>query len=207
MKILIAALLYIGTAASLFAADSNARPKDVANAKPKDVSEDKALVTKPPVDWIKTYSLSPYNEMWNLSVTVKNFDKDLPKVIKILEAQGATATVPIAQSVGSSTDKSQQLSYKLSEKAAKGAVDKLKKFDPKVSPRMTHNGELVDLAAVGEKLDKLTAERNLHRAELQAMPSIAAMADEMIQHLATVKKVRETVETQVLLNMTVREKR
>lgn len=203
MRTLITVFLYIGTTTSLFAAAAPGTKPDTKF----DTADEKALVTKPPIDWIKTYSLSPYNEMWNLSVTVKNLDKDLPKIIKVLEAQGAVANIPIGQSVGSSTDKSQQLSYKLSEKAAKGALIKLKKFDPKVSPRMTHNGELVDLAEVGEKLDKLTTERNLHRAELQAMPGIAAMADEMIQHLATVKKVRETVETQVLLNMTVREKR
>ncbi len=201
MKNLIVAFLYIGCAASAAPLQT---PEPAAK---KDVADDKSLVTKPPIDWIKTYSLSPYSEMWNVSVTVKNFPNDLPKVMKALESVGATLNIPTGQSVGSASDRSQQLSYKLSEKAAKEALNKLKKFDPKVAPRMTHNGELINTSEVGEKLGHLVDERNMHRAELQTMPSIAAMVDEMIEHLSMVKKVREAVETQVLLNMTVREKR
>ncbi|MBI3551065.1 MAG: hypothetical protein HY077_00990 [Elusimicrobia bacterium] len=165
------------------------------------------LIAPSPVDWIKTYSLSPYSEHWSLTLAVKNFESDLPKGMKILEAAKATLTMPAGQSVGSVSDKSQQLSYRLSENSAKDVLIKLKKLDPRVQPKIMHNGELVNLGEVGQKLDKLTVERNGHRGELQSMPSIATMADEMIQHLTMVKQVREKVETQVLLNMTIRQVR
>jgi hypothetical protein len=200
MKTAIVALLYMAAMPVLAASIDKPERKS-------DLADDKALVTQQPVDWIKTYSLSPYSELWSLALNVKDFQNDLPKVMKILEKAGATFTIPVAQSVGSAADRSQQLSYKLSEKAAKEALKKLKKFDPKAEPRMMHNGELVNLSEIAEKLDKLTNERNMHRVELNAMPSISAMVDEMIQHLSMVLKVRETVDTQVLLNMTVRERR
>lgn len=164
------------------------------------------LLAEAPIDWTKTYSLAPYREFWTLEVAVKDYNKDLPKVISLLEKSGAQAVLPPAQSAHGETLKSQQLSYRLPEKSGRDFLKKLGRLGAVGAPRITHSGEPINLAEVDEKLARLSAERGAHPRELAAMPSVAALVDEMVQHLSAVKRVRESVETQVTLNITVREK-
>lgn len=172
-----------------------------------DNSDPTDLFSDQPIDWTKTYSLAPYREFWTFDVDVKDYNKDLPKVIALLEKSGAQATVSPALMAHGADLKSQQLSYKIPAKQGHEFLKKLEKLGRFSAPKIIHSGEPISLPEVKEKLAKLTAERDAHPHDLALMPSIALMVDEMIQHLCAVKQVRESVDTQVMLNLTVREKR
>ena len=188
------------------ATKSKKEPRAIA-ATSIDSSDPTDLFTDKPIDWTKTYSLAPYREFWTFDVDVKDYNKDLPKVMTLLEKSGAQATVPPTQMAHGADLKSQQLSYKIPAKAGHEFLKSLEKLGRFSAPKISHSGEPISLPEVKEKLGKLTSERDAHPHELALMPSIAFMVDEMIQHLSAVKQVRESVDTQVMLNLTVREKR
>ena len=199
-----ALLLLIAAAAPLRAADPNAKAKSPFPGS-GDV-ESKDLVAPAPVDWTRIYSLAPYREVWTLTVDVKDYAKGLPRVLKIFSDAGIKPTLPLEQFPHGADLKSQELSYRLTAKSGAGVLKKLQKAGAVGGPKVTHTGEPINLREVDDKLAKLSADRNAHQTELAQMPSISALVDEMIQHLSAVKMVRESVDTEVLLNMTVREK-
>jgi hypothetical protein len=200
----IAALILALIAGPLRAADPGSKDKSPFPGSVEDDSKD--LVSPAPVDWTRLYSLAPYREVWTLTVDVKQYDKGLPDVLKIFDDANVKLTIPLTEFPHGAEAKSQQLSYKLTEKIGRGLLKKLQKIGAVTGPKITHAGEPVNLAEVSDKLAKLTADKSAHSTELAQMPSVSAMVDEMIQHLSAVKQVRESVDTEVLLNMTVREK-
>lgn len=200
MIVLILAL----AAGPLRAAEPNSKDKSPFPGAAEADSKD--LVSPAPVDWTRLYSLAPYREVWTLTVDVKQYEKGLPQVLKAFEDAKVKLTMPLSEFPHGAEAKSQQLSYKLTEKIGRGLVKKLQKIGTVAGPKITHTGEPVNLDEVSDKLAKLTADKSAHSTELAQMPSVSAMVDEMIQHLSAVKQVRESVDTEVLLNMTVREK-
>ena len=157
-----------------------------------------------PMQWLKIYSLAPYKERWTLTISVANLDRGRASVEKTMSEAGAVLTHPLENFPASA--RSQQLSYTLPKMAAERALKKLKKAGKFPPPIVLTSAEPVSLPEVREKLDRLNAERGAHLKELQAMPAVSALVAETINHLATVKKVVESTEAEVLLNITIEQK-
>ena len=157
--------------------------------------------------WFKMYSLVPYKEDWTVSLRVPDLEKDLPQVLKALDKAGASLTQPLANFPSSRSDKSQQLSCRLPIGSAKKLLKSLKKLGAVDEPLTRPMGEPIALSEVQDKLRRLAAERRAHAKELAAMPDIGAAIDEIFSHLALVEAVGAKTETEVLLNMTVRQSR
>jgi len=183
-------------------------PSWAQNKKPidqkKDLAEDMALITSERPYWLKIYSLIPYSEEWTPNLKVKNLQKDLPRILKVFEKNGGALTVPLQNSAAGA--KSQQLSYKLSDKAGREALAGLKKFSSFNEPRVRLAAESTPLAEVKAKIEKLMPERAAHAKELAGMPAISGIADELLEHLLLVESIAKKKEMQVLLNITVEEK-
>lgn len=192
---MIAALLLAGSALAA-AADSRA-----------DFQGDKALLAPPPIHWFKTYSLSPYREFWSLTLGVNRLDSGVAQVREAFAKEGAQLTQAFEGFPSSATDGTQQLSYKLTGKAAKAVLKRLGKLGALGAPVVRPSMEPVPLDEVKEKLKRLRTEKGIHAKELAAMPAVSALVEEAVDHLQMVRSVREGSAPEVLLNLTVRETR
>lgn len=195
--LLVAALLSSGTA---FCAEPPREDKMMG-------SGERALITPPPLQWLRTYSLAPYKEQWSLDAEVKDLKKDLPKVLKAFEKSGVVLTQPLESFPASKVEGSQQLSLRGSASAGRAALKSFQKLAKVGEPRVRYTAEPVPLPEVKAKIAKLQLEKKEHAAELAKLPATAALADEMLQHLMMVETVRENTDNEVLINMTLREKR
>jgi hypothetical protein len=171
---LISLLILALAAAQLGAADSNSKPKTPFPAGAGE-AESNDLVAPAPMDWTRIYSLAPYREVWTLTLDVKDFDKGLPKALKVFDDAGVKLTMPLSQFPHGAEQRSQQLSYKLTEKTGRPLLKKLNKIGTAKEPKITHTGEPINLGEVDDKLSKLNADKTAHAAELALMPSISAM--------------------------------
>ena len=158
-----------------------------------------------PPYWLKLYPLSPYAEYWTLTVRVRDFDKDLPRVLKAFERSGASLTLPLENFAGSRKGKVQQLSCRAPLQAAHRALKDLKGVGAVSEPFIRPSGEAVSLPEVQEKIAKLIAEKQAHAKELAAMPAVSAATDELLEHLLMVEAV-SSKPAEALLNITVEEK-
>lgn len=172
-------------------------------AERKDPAADVALIGSERPYWLKIYSLIPYSEEWTLNLKVGSLRKDLPKILGIFEKSGAALTVPLRNSVAGA--KTQQLTYKLSDRAGRDALKSLKKMASFDEPRVRLAAESAPLAEIKAKIDKLLPERAAHSKELAAMPVISTLADELLEQLLLVEAIAKKKEMQVLLNITVEE--
>src|SRR3989338_944303 len=154
--------------------------------------------------WLKIYYPIPHSEEWTLNLKVRNLKKGLPRILKIFENSGVTLTVPLQNSAAGA--KSQQLTYKLSDKAGRESLRGLGKIASFEAPRVRLAAESTPLAEIKAKIDKLLPERAAHAKELAGMPAISGLADEMLEHLLLVEAMAKKKEIQVLLNITVEEK-
>ena len=168
--------------------------------------KDTTLLAPMQTHWLKMYSLSPYKETWNLTIEVKDLDKDLPRLLEHFERSQATLTVPLANSLASPTDRSRQLSYRLPLKTAKTTLKQLKKIGSFNEPAVRPAYDPVPIDEVKEKIAKLVADKNSNPQALAAMPGVSAVVEELLEHLFLVEHLRERAAAEVLLNMTVREK-
>ena len=168
---------------------------------------DQALLARPPVYWLKTYSLSPYKEYWTLVIEVRKLDRDLPKILIIFSEGKAKLTQPFATFPASKIEHSQQLSYRLELKSAKKALKNLRKIAAFPEPLVRPAAEVVPMAEVKDKINRLISEKTAHSKELSAMPALSAIVDELLEQLLLVEAVRDKTDAEVLLNMTIQEKR
>lgn len=171
------------------------------------VKDETGLITHAPVQWLRTYSLAPYKEHWSLDVEVKVLSKDLPKILKAFAKAGAVLTQPLEQFPVSKSEASQQLSFHSSALGGQAALKALQKLAKAGPPRVRYSPEPVPMSEIKEKIGKLRSERKEHGAELARTPATSALAEEMLEHLLMVEAVREKVDKEVLINMTLREKR
>lgn len=159
----------------------------------------------PAAYWLKTYSLSPFKEHWTLSIDVRNFERDLPKILAELASVGAAPSVPLENMAGSEKDKVQQLSYRLSLEAAKRGLKKLKKIGTVSAPVVRPEPDRPSLPEVKEKITRLIAAKKDRSTELGRVPDVSALVDELLEHLLLVEHIQEDRSSEVLLNMTVRQ--
>ncbi len=157
--------------------------------------------------WLKKYDLSPVKETWSLEVRVKNFQQDLPRVEEAFAKGGAVTTQARELFIGSAVERSQQLSYRLSRAGMKKVRDALKKLSTGPEPIIRRPLEPVPLAEVKAKIDKLDALKRGRAADLAALAPMDAVLDELLAHLVLVKAIQERTDSEVQVNLTVREAR
>lgn len=164
------------------------------------------LIAPIPVQWLKTYSLSPYKEHWSVGIEVKDMEKETPKLIRVFEKAGAALTQPLDFFPVSRTEKSQQLSFRSSFKAAQAVLKVLRKTATLKDLRQRPAAEPISLAEVQGKINGLEADRKAHAAELAAMPAVASLVEELLAHLSSVRAIQKDSGSEVLMNVTLKEK-
>lgn len=164
------------------------------------------LITSPPVSWLKTYSLSPYKELWSINVEVKNLEKDAPRLAKSFEKAGASLTQPLAFFPSSRTDRSRQLSFRSSLKGAQAVLKILRKTAVVKDLRQRPAAEPISLKEISGKIEKLESDRRSRAAELASMPAVSALVEELLAHLSSARSVHERKDSEVLINIALKEK-
>ena len=186
--------------ASLLAAAALAAPaRKAAAVSPPPISE-------ATVDWLRVYPLAVYREFWTGTMEVRDMQKDLPRVIEALEKRGGTTETPLANSAGSATGGTQQLSYRLKAKDAQAAVKALGKIGKLPPPAVRPSGEKLPLPEIKSKLAALSKDKQEHAADLARMPAVSGLVDAAIGHLAAAEAVGERGEGEVVLNLTVQQR-
>lgn len=164
-----------------------------------------SYVIKPSSEyWFRKYDLSPVKESWSMDIHVKEFERDLAQVEEIFAKHGATTTQPRELFIGSKTDRSQQLSYRLSRTAMRTVRGGLKKIGSFPEPIIRLPLEPISLAEVQDKIGKLDALKRGRAAELAGLAPADAIVDELLAHLLLVKSIQERADAEVQVNLTVR---
>jgi hypothetical protein len=158
------------------------------------------------MDWLRVYPLSAYREFWTATLEVRDLQKDLPRVIAALEKRGGVTDTPLANSAGSATAGTQQLSYRLQAKDAQAALKDLGKIGKLPAPAVRPAGEKLPLPEIKSKLAALSKDKQDHAAELARMPAVSGLVDAAIGHLAAAEAVGERAQGEVVLNLTVRQR-
>lgn len=159
------------------------------------------------VDWLRIYPMTTYREFWTLEVEVRDLKKDLPRVMQALEQRGGTLAAPLANSAGSVSEGTQQLSYRLTISQAKGALKDLRKLGTFAPPLIRPAGERLPVAEIKTKIAELSRDKQQHGSELARMPAVSALVESVLSHLVSAEAIAERVEAEVVLNLTVEEKK
>lgn len=191
-------LLLLALAAFASAAPAQDKEKMLLNT---------ALLTPPPVQWLKIYALSPFKEHWSLDLEVKDYEGDTRKIVALFEKAGASLTQPLELFPLSRTEKSRQMSFRSSLKAAQAAVKKVGKAAKIADLRQRPAAEPVSLAEVEAKIERLSADRRDHEAALAKMPALSAVVEELLGHLLNVRAVQSRTDSEVLINISIKEKK
>lgn len=157
--------------------------------------------------WLKIYSLLPYKEHWSLAISVRDIKKDLPRVLAAFSKSGGALIQTLESFPSSPSAGTQQLSYTLSAQSAAKVLKALRKVGDFPAPLVRPAVEPVPLAEVKDKIKRLMGERAARAKELAGMPAVSAAVDELLEHLLLVEAVHEKADAEVLLNVTVQEKR
>ena len=156
--------------------------------------------------WFKTYSTAPYLEMWSGALALKDFTKDVPSVVKAIEANGGALTQPLASFISNPKDKTQQLEFSLPKEHAPALLKELRKLGDMPDPLVRVTGAPIPLEEVRSKIAMMMKEKTDHAAELAKVPAAAAAEEEILEHLLMVEEVGARASTQVRFNLTVTQK-
>jgi hypothetical protein len=174
-----------------------------------------ALAAAPPANfiphpdapyWFKTYSTAPYKEIWTAELVVKNLDAVLPKLVAAVEKGGGTLTQPLETFVSSREEHSQQVAFSAPGKRAKGLIKVLRKFGRMDAPAVRPVGVPIPLDEVRAKIKVIMKEKTDHGVELAKVPAAAAAQEEILEHLLMVEEVAARADSEVRLNLTLRQK-
>ncbi|HXS99565.1 MAG TPA: hypothetical protein VN915_02720 [Elusimicrobiota bacterium] len=156
--------------------------------------------------WFKTYSTAPYLEIWTGALALKNFSKDVPSVVKAVEAHGGALTQPIGNFVANSKDQTQQLTFSLPKDHAADLLKDLRKLGDMPDPMIRTMGAPIPLAEVRSKIAVMMKEKTDHAAELAKVPAAAGAEEEILEHLLMVEEVGARASAQVRFNLSVSQK-
>lgn len=156
--------------------------------------------------WFKTYSTAPYLEMWTGALALKDFSKDLPGVVKAVEAHGGALTQPLGNFVANSKDKTQQLEFSLPKEHAPALLKDLRKLGDMPDPMVRATGAQIPLEEVRGKIAVMMKEKTDHAAELAKVPAAAAAEEEILEHLLMVEEVGARASAQIRFNLSVSQK-
>ncbi|MBI4376590.1 MAG: hypothetical protein HY549_09100 [Elusimicrobia bacterium] len=174
-----------------------------AGEAPDDVKQDVRLISHVSPYWLRTYSLSPYEEHWSLSIKVRDIKRDLPKILNEFERTKAQLAIPLENLAASS--KTQQLSYRIGLVLADQVVKKLKKIGQLSEPRVRRIGEQASSEEIKDKINRLISEKTAHGKQLANMPNVSAVIDELLEHLLVVEAITDRRSQQLLFNLSVEE--
>jgi hypothetical protein len=163
-------------------------------------TEDRALIERPPVQWLKLYSLPIFRESWRLDGSVKSLDHDMPRVREAFSKVGA-ALVKLDVS-----GRTWKLSYRCPRESAQRALAELGQVGIFGEPEVSQLVEPVSRAEVRGKLQALEADKAAHPEDLAKMPAVAALVEELLGHLRGVEAALGKPEVEVLVHLTVKEK-
>ena len=156
--------------------------------------------------WFKTYSTAPYSEIWTGELALKNFARDLPEVVKAIEANGGALTQPLADFVSSRKDQLQQMSFSLPRKNKKALLKALRKLGVMEDPAVRPMGVPIPIDEVRAKIATIMKEKTDRSAELSRVPAAAAAEEEILEHLLMVEEVSSRVVVEARVNLLVRQK-
>jgi hypothetical protein len=159
------------------------------------------------IDWLKLYPVSPYREYWSADLEIKSLAADLPRIVAALEKAGGAPLVPLANTIVSPTAGTQQLSYRFTKRNAEAAVKALRKVGKMPAPRVRPSGDLIPLDEIKTKIEALSRDKQANSGVLSAMPAVSSLVDSMLGHLLTVQAVAEKVEQEVVLNLTLQQRK
>lgn len=154
--------------------------------------------------WLKTYAVSPYRETWNAELEVKKIDRDLPKILKIIDKAGAHLTQPLENFPASRIDHSQQLAVSVPARSAEKLMARLRKFGDMREPLKRPLAEPVPIEEVREKIARLMKEKTDRAAQLTQVPVSAEASEEVLEDLLRVEAAAVRSSETILLNLTVR---
>ncbi len=153
--------------------------------------------------WLKRYPLPSYGAHWRLELIVEDFAKARGKALKILRRYGGEPAIPIENSASSEKHGYQQFSFRLPRRGAERVLKKLKRLGATRVLRQTSDPHAETPEEVGLKLARLKAERKAGGVILGRVASIAAMADELIEHLEAVEAAGKTARGRILFNIVI----
>ena len=156
--------------------------------------------------WFKTYSTAPYKEIWTGALALKDFERDLPKVVRAIEANGGALTQPLANFVSSAKDHTQQIVFSVPRDHAQALIKSLRALGDMPDPAMSRTGESIPLDEVRAKISVMMKEKSDHAADLARVPAAAAAEEEILEHLLMVEELAERVVVEVRFNLSVRQK-
>lgn len=171
-------------------------------ALPAAAGEAPIRASKPaPGFWLKTYPLPDYGAFWSLRLDVADVAKARDKALSIIRKGGGTFPQPVESFPSSKDPGYQQLSFKIDRARAQKAFDALARLGRTITSTQkdslpTEHGPELEI-----KLGKLKAEREIGRETLSRLPSTAALADELIEHLEQARSAEERARGWVLVNL------
>jgi hypothetical protein len=156
--------------------------------------------------WFKSYSTAPYKEIWSAELTVKNLDAGLPKIVEAIQKNGGVLDQPPSNSASSVTEHTQQLILSVPGKKSKGLVKALRKLGTMFDPTIRPQGAPIPIDEIRSKISVLMKEKSEHAADLAKVPAAAAAEEEILEHLLLVSEVAERTDTQIRVNLLVKQK-
>jgi hypothetical protein len=156
--------------------------------------------------WFRTYPTAPYREIWSAEILVKDLDASLPMITAAVQKGGGALTQPLERFISSRTDKTQQVTFSVPGKKAKALVKALRKLGDISEPAVSPQGAPIPIDEVHAKIAKILKEKTEHAAELAKVPAAAAAEEEILEHLMLVEDVAKRADTDVRLNLLVKQK-
>jgi hypothetical protein len=156
--------------------------------------------------WFKTYSTAPYKEIWTGDLALKNFDNDVPKVVKAIEANGGKLIQPLANFVSNAKAQTQQIVFSLPRDNAKALLKSLRLLGDMKDPAVSQEGVPIPVDEVRAKVAVMMKEKADHAADLARVPAAAAAEEEILEHLLMVEELAARVVVEVRFNLSVRQK-
>jgi hypothetical protein len=156
--------------------------------------------------WFKTYSTAPYKEIWSGDLSLRNFERDLPKAVAAIQGNGGVLTQPLANFVSSRKDKTQQIVFTVPRKSAEALLKSLRALGDLPNPKVQTTGVPIPLDEVRAKITVMMKEKTDRAAELARVPAAAAAEEEILEHLLMVEEVAAHAVVEVRFDMTVRQK-
>lgn len=151
--------------------------------------------------WLKRYPVHSFSEHWTLTIAVKDPAAAQKKAAAVLGSSGGRPHLPVSGMAGSRRWGQQQLSFALMRSGAEKAIKKIEKSGKILSKKQRKVYAEADLSEARSKLGRLRTERVAGKATIDRFGSIAALADELIEHLEGVVSVGEKSKNRVLLNL------
>lgn len=158
------------------------------------------------VDWLRLYPMTTYREFWTLTLQVRSMAKDLPRVMAALEKRGGTLSTPLANTASSTSEGTQQLTYRLVLSQAGPALQDLKKIGKSGPPLVRPAGEKLPVDEIKRKIADLSRDKQQHGSELARMPAVSALVESVLSHLVSAQAIAEKADGEVVLNLTLQGK-